>query len=193
MTPGSATTHKTAEVQMSSEDTLSISRDTPIADPSALDEEWHIVYPLPNIDDGDIAEHCRQLFRVLEDSCLIDEEDCHIFPTGRAFFICTNWADLTRRYFGEDRTAVMGYLHTDNDTSAISEQYEGHDFALLDSRFIIDGWLTGVGLEKPGRATPGLYDLQDKDDAAEIARLYGSQAAWELSGSSHESMQPKPF
>lgn len=179
---------------MSSEDASPIIRDTPVADPSALDEDWHIAYPLPGIQDDTIAGHCRKLFQVMEDSCLLDEdEECHIFPTGKAFFICTNWANLTRRYFGEDRIVVMGYLHIHNQASAISEQYEGHDFAVLDGRFIVDGWITGVGLEQPGRATPGLYDLQNKDDAAEIARLYGDQTAWELSGSSYESAEPKPF
>jgi len=178
---------------MSSDEASLLIRDTPIADPSALDENWHIAYPLPGFQNETIAEHCRQLFQVLEASCLVDEDECHIFPTGRAFFICTNWANLTRRYFGEGRTVVMGYLHENNETSAISAQYEGHDFAVLDGRYIIDGWLTGVGLERPGRATPGLYDLQNEDDAAEIARLYGNQAVWELSGSSYEAAAPKPF
>ncbi|TLX15909.1 hypothetical protein [Rhizobium sp. MHM7A] len=179
---------------MSFEEKSPVIRDTSIAYPSARDEDWHIAYPLPGVQDKTVAEHCRQLFHALEDSCLFDEdEECHVFPTGKAFYICTNWANLTRRYFGEDRAVVMGYLHDNNETSAISEKYEGHDFTLLDGRYIVDGWVTGVGLEKPGRATPGLYDLQNEDDAAEIARLYGNQAAWELSGSSYESTEPKPF
>ena len=178
---------------MSDEDDHPATRDTPVADPKSLDEEWHIVYPLPNIATDSIADHSRELFKVLEASCLFnEEEECHVFPTGRAFFICSNWADLTRRYFGEQRTEVMGYLHVDNKSSAISAQFEGHDFALVDGRFIIDGWLTGVGLEQPGRATPGVYDMQNPDDTAEITRLYGNRSAWELSGSSFEEPGLKP-
>jgi hypothetical protein len=164
-----------------------------LTETSTFNEDWHVEYPLPGTQDEPIAQHCQKLFKVLEDSCLLDEDECHVFPTGKAFFICTNWANLTRRYFGEDRTVVMGYLHENNETSVISEQYEGHDFALVDGRFIVDGWVTGVGLERPGRATPGLYDLRNKDDADEIARLYGNRAAWEVSGQSYDATAPKPF
>jgi hypothetical protein len=179
---------------MPSEDEKPIARDTPVADPASVDEDWHVPYPLPGAQAGSVVEHARALFKVLEESCLFDEEEeCHIFPTGKAFFICTNWANLTRRYFGENRTEVMGYLHVNNEISAISKQYEGHDFAVVDGRFIVDGWVTGVGLEQPGRATPGLYDMQDQDDAAEIVRLYGDKTAWELSGSSYAITEPTPF
>lgn len=177
---------------MSPEEELPIKRDTPVADPNSLNEDWHVPYPVPDTTAGTIADHSRALFKVLEESCLLNEdEECHVFPTGKAFFICTNWADLTRRYFGEHRTEVMGYLHINNESSAISQQYEGHDFAIVDGRFIIDGWLTGVGLEQPGRVTPGVYDMQHPDDAAEIARLYGDRNAWELSGSSYVESGPK--
>lgn len=190
--PGSNYELNLADSPMPSEDEQFIDRDIPVGDAASLDEDWHIPYPLPDIQGCTIADHSQALFKVLEDSCLFhDDEECHVFPTGKAFFICTNWADLTRRYFGEHRTEVMGYLHINNETSAISEQYEGHDFAVVDGRFIVDGWLTGVGLEKPGRFTPGVYDMQHPDDAAEIARLYGTQQAWELSGSSYEDNGPK--
>jgi hypothetical protein len=178
---------------MSLEEAPQIIRDTPVADPATLNEDWQIVYPLPGVQDESIERHCSRLFKALEDSCLLDEDECHVFPTGKAFFICTNWANLTQRYFGEDRAVVMGYLHVNNSTSAISEQYEGHDFTVVDDRFIVDGWVTGVGLESPGRATPGVYDLHDKMDAAEIARLYGKQSAWELSGCSYEATGLTPL
>lgn len=166
---------------------------TPLADPQAYDEEWHVAFPLSATPDAPVKEHCRLLFAALEDSCLFDdEEERHVFPTGKDFYICTNWADLTRRYFGEDRAVVMGYLHEQNEASAISEKYEGHDFVVLDGRFVVDGWVTGVGLEVPGRASPGVYDLEDQADAAEITRLYGDRAAWEFSGSCFELAGPPP-
>lgn len=169
-------------------------RDAPLADPDALDESWFIPFPEGQLAERTVAEHCKSLFADLEKSCLFNgDEECYVFPTGMAFMICTNWADLTRRYFGEDRAIVVGYLHEDNEGSKISEEHGGHDFVILDDRYIIDGWLTGVSLEQSDRLTPGVYDLENDDDASEIARLYGNRAAWEPSGSCHDMTKPLTF
>jgi hypothetical protein len=168
--------------------------ETPIADPSLYNEEWRVPYPAEHGHALSVPDHCKTLFKVLEGSCLFDEEDeCYVFPTGKAFLICSNWADLTRRYFGEDRAVVMGYSHENNSGSAISAQYEGHDFAIVDNRYIVDGWLTGVNLEAEGRQTPGVYDLNDPVDAGENARLYGDKRAWEFSASCYEHTGHSPF
>lgn len=154
---------------------------------AGFDENWHIAYPLSGAESISIPEQCQQLFAALVGSSLFDEEEeRHVFPNGTDFYICSNWADLTRAYFGEDRVVVLGYLHEDNPTSAISAEYEGHDFALIDDRYIVDGWLTGGNLETKGRQTPGFFDLENEADKAEIIRLYGDRSTWEPSASCYQ-------
>ncbi len=69
---------------------------------------------------------------------------------------------------------IMGYFHNDNPSALLGEAEGGHDFLLVDGRFIVDLW----GYDYDGRVPEGVLDLDDPRDAAFITALYGSRDSW---------------
>lgn len=114
------------------------------------------------------------------------------FPNGWDHVICTSWAVDLRDRLGPDRVEVVGFLEEDNPGSAIAVECEGHDFALVDGRYIADGWLVwiAVNLPFPERVYPGIYDLENPEDKAEIERLYGDRTKWLPSGPPYVAPSP---
>lgn len=102
------------------------------------------------------------------------EEDGSLFPDGSRVVECTNWARYARRAHGA-RVKIYGFFCEDNPSAtAMDRLAEGHDFAVLDNRFIIDGWLTSV----EGELAEPLIDLEDPGMARAVQRFYGSPACW---------------
>lgn len=86
--------------------------------------------------------------------------------------ICTSHA----RYIAskEPNTRVMGFFAEKN-PCAMSEVAEGHDFAVIDGRYIVDTWLHGweQQLSSP------VLDMQNDADKLIIQHWYGNPEHWE--------------
>ena len=67
---------------------------------------------------------------------------------------------------------VHGYRHDDNPDAALGEGEGGHDFVIVDGRWLVDWWAKDTYQERD------LYDLQDPVDQALVLRLYGDPEKW---------------
>jgi hypothetical protein len=102
--------------------------------------------------------------------------ECTVFPNGEHWARCTFWARGVEAALGADRVKVIGFSNDENPTAEISKPIFGHDFALVDERFIVDGWAKYVASHVG--AQPGVYDLDDEKDADVVRFLYGDRDCW---------------
>ena len=103
------------------------------------------------------------------------EDDGTLFPDGRRAVECTSWAAYARRVHGA-RVEIRGFFCEDNPRArGMDRLAPGHDFAVLDGRWILDGWLANVEQE----IDDPLIDMQDPARAELIERYYGDPARWE--------------
>jgi hypothetical protein len=107
-------------------------------------------------------------------------EDCpdlvSVFPGGLSATVCTNYAIHVLRAL-PDRVVIVGFANVDNPTSrAAREEFhpEGHDFAVVDDRFVVDPWVSLVA----GVSQQICFDLHNERDAALVLDLYGPRACW---------------
>jgi hypothetical protein len=71
------------------------------------------------------------------------------------------------------RVQIYGFPNEKNPTAKASGWHPGgHDFAVVDDRYILDPWVRHVHAQD--LATPIVYDLQDPDTCF----IYGPRAAW---------------
>ena len=102
------------------------------------------------------------------------EDDGSLFPDGTRAVECTNWARYVRRAHGA-RAKLYGFHCEDNPTATGMERLAGgHDFAVLDDRYIIDGWLASVESE----LTDPVLDMHDPALAETILTFYGKPECW---------------
>lgn len=99
---------------------------------------------------------------------------------GPAVF-CDSWARFVVAALPE-RAKKMGFWmhgagginYEDNDESALADYCDGHAFAVVDDRFIVDGWLKNV----EGLSRQAVFDMQDPADAQQIRHFYGNPQTW---------------
>lgn len=96
-----------------------------------------------------------------------------LFPSGGQWFICTDWADYVRRAYGK-RAKLYGF-HTENNPAPGMENFDGHDFAVVDGRYIVDGWLPNI----EGLHHSAVIDMQDPAEKETVAKFYGNPKRWE--------------
>lgn len=99
------------------------------------------------------------------------------FSNGDAVFICTHSARRIAARFGG---RVVGFDRESNPSAAIAEDQDGHDFALVGERYVVDYWASRV----TGLLKRGIFDLNHVDDRIEITRLYGPPENWQPLSSS---------
>lgn len=102
-----------------------------------------------------------------------------LMPDGTSAVCCTNYAHHVRRVLGDMgcEVAVVGFANEDNPTSrcAIVEYHPGgHDFAIVDDRYLIDPWVRLVAAVEDQI----FYDLNDPADAAKARDIYGPRECW---------------
>ena len=86
-----------------------------------------------------------------------------------------SWAIEARKIYGE-RLQIYGFWAYENPQACIlGNLRERHDFAVLDERWLIDGWITKFYSDEGA----GLVDLSDTADIARSSGLYGDRATWE--------------
>lgn len=100
--------------------------------------------------------------------------ECTVFADGWAVFVCTNWARAVRRIEGPERCELFGFLSEEVPESEIARQCGGHDFAVVDGRYLVDGWAKEIDR----CADVAVFDLDDAATAAEVLRLYGPRSKW---------------
>jgi len=102
-----------------------------------------------------------------------------LLPHGGSGVCCTEYAKHIRLSLKPDghKVDVVGFANEDNPTSlcAIDEYHPGgHDFAIVDGRYLIDPWVRLVaGLEQQI-----FYDLEDEKDLAKALSVYGPRDCW---------------
>lgn len=92
---------------------------------------------------------------------------------------CTGYACALRKKLGPERVQVFGFHSEDNEDSSIGQEAGGHDFAVVDGRWIVDPWVTEFYSDQQGGGSRGVFDMQDPEDAAEVRRLYGKRSTWQ--------------
>lgn len=96
--------------------------------------------------------------------------------TGRDLYGMCSWtaAIFTWEFNGQQ----IGYTHgrehgwPANDSAVIVAKDLGHDFCLIDGRWLVDFWAWRVFHERD------LYDLQNPRDNTIVNALYGDRSAW---------------
>ena len=115
-----------------------------------------------------------------------DEDGASSFrESGYSGTQCTGFACEIQRKIGKARVKVVGFPEGTNPQSAIAQDAGGHDFAVVDDRFIVDPWLQEVSA---GRITLRggaelevdrvVFDLEDPNDFKTVRNLYGDPRAW---------------
>lgn len=113
------------------------------------------------------------------------------FPDGASATVCTNYAIQIGRRLPE-RTLIFGFANTDNPLSRVAREEihpGGHDFAVIDDRFIVDPWVRLVA----GVSEQICFDLEDEHDAAIALDFYGPREAWRRMREAEEQVECNPF
>ena len=76
------------------------------------------------------------------------------------------------------RVQVFTFAAEDNPWAAVSEDRDGHDFAVVDGRYIVDPWALEVGVVWRRMRGQRVLDMRDKTHADEIDHLYGDPDMW---------------
>ena len=116
-----------------------------------------------------------EFLEALEEEAFYNEEaEEWQFRDGAACFLCSSSAIQVARQFGG---LVFGYYSSDNPTAHIgSHSHDGHDFALIDDRWLVDYWAWRV----ERLITTPIFDLREQSDRTDIHRLYGDAERWSL-------------
>lgn len=101
-----------------------------------------------------------------------DGEGVWRFRDGSMCSICTSAAALVAREFDG---MVLGYWAKNNPTAFIGAPItEGHDFALVSGRWIVDYWAFRVARVSP----QAIFDLRLPSDSQIAQWLYGEHRSW---------------
>lgn len=101
-----------------------------------------------------------------------------VFPDGTSAVCCTEYARQIYKAM-PDRTVIFGFANIANPTSRVARDLfhpGGHDFAVVDDRYIVDPWVRLVA----GRLLQIVFDLQDPLEAANALDIYGPRACWKV-------------
>lgn len=85
------------------------------------------------------------------------------------------WAGAARRMLGT-RAKLLGFWSFENPSADLLETVSDHHaFALVDERFLVDGWSRHV----MGLASSAVFDLSDPATLATHSGIFGSPHCWE--------------
>ncbi len=101
-----------------------------------------------------------------------------LFPDDTSAICCTNYAiQIARAMPG--RVHIFGFANENNPTSRVAREGihpDGHDFAVVDNRYLVDPWIRLVAAES-GQI---VFDLEDPLDATSVRDTYGPKECWTL-------------
>lgn len=88
--------------------------------------------------------------------------------------VCTDYAYWARDVLGCGQ--VFGFFDSANPGTETGNFCGGHDFLVIDDRFIVDLWLREV----PNWTKQVVFDLESSDDAASVKKFFGDRKRWTL-------------
>ena len=115
-------------------------------------------------------------FRSAAFTKLVDKE---ITKDGSSF-ICSYVASAVKM-LGGDRIKVYGFSSGENPSAKYFEdedEEEGHHFAVLDNRYIIDPWIHDNFAEDGKPFNKSVFDMNDDKDKELISYIYGDKKSW---------------
>ena len=89
---------------------------------------------------------------------------------------CTDYAEFIYNAL-PGRVEIWGFANEDNPNCRIAQEEwhpGGHDFAIVDNRFIVDPWPRLVACT----CDQMVFDLKDSDEAEAASRIYGTKGDW---------------
>jgi hypothetical protein len=103
-----------------------------------------------------------------------EDDSVALLPGGGAFGICTFGANYVIKELGHGQR--YGFQVEDNPTvtDSLIDGAGGHDFAVIEGRYIVDPWYALTQSD-----AQGVYDLQSSKDREAIESIYGNPACWE--------------
>lgn len=139
------------------------------------DEALGVVFLVDGCDEPVSPEALDKMFAGLQKS---EMPECRsVFRDGLDAICCTNYAIQVAKAL-PGRTQIVGFANEDNPTSRVAREEihpGGHDFAIVDGRYIVDPWIKLVAAE----SEQVVFDLCDPGDAAIALDIYGPRACWE--------------
>lgn len=99
-----------------------------------------------------------------------------LLPDGGSAVCCTDYASYIFNQL-PGRVRIYGFANEDNPTSRVAREEihpGGHDFAVVDERYIVDPWPRLV----PGVLDQMVFDLTDPKDQALALDVYGPRTCW---------------
>lgn len=104
-----------------------------------------------------------------------DWEESALLPSGLPMSRCTNSATYICEVLGGGD--IYGFRIKDNPVESESVSCsQGHDFAVINGRFIVDPWISLY----TGESKQGVFDIKDPKDRKAIVRIYGNCELWQL-------------
>jgi len=104
-----------------------------------------------------------------------DGNEIATLPDGNEMGRCTNCAHFVVATVG--RGQVFGFLVDHNPvTHDEIDACGGHDFAVIDGRFIVDPWISHY----TGCEEQTVFDMQSNDDLEMITSIYGNPSNWKV-------------
>ena len=119
---------------------------------------------------------------IYDDPKIIKDIEERITKDGSSF-ICTYVASLVKKLEG-DNVKIYGFSTYKNPEADYFVELEGedsddgHHFAVLDDRYIIDPWIYNNYKNYPQTFNRSVFDLQSKDDEEIIKYVYGDKNNW---------------
>lgn len=92
--------------------------------------------------------------------------------SGHPFIICTNIARFLKENFFP-QAEIKGYSIYDNPEAEIGQDCDGHDFIVIDGRYILEFWYKHVECVED---CPVLIDIQEQPEL--VKKYYGDPATW---------------
>lgn len=139
------------------------------------DEAMGVVFDVDGHDEPISPERLNELFGGLRNE---EMPECRsVFRDGLDAICCTNYAIQVAKAL-PGRTQIVGFANENNPTSRVAREEihpGGHDFAIVDGRYLVDPWIKLVAAEDD----QVVFDLDDPIDAAVALDIYGPRECWE--------------
>ncbi|MBU2761164.1 Eco57I restriction-modification methylase domain-containing protein [Acidithiobacillus sulfurivorans] len=99
-----------------------------------------------------------------------------LFPDGTSAVFCSNYALQVKQAMPNHDVQIVGFETSDNPDCAVSRENwgDGHDFAIVDHRYLVDAWAKLV----EGLRQRIVYDMLDDQDVRIVAETYGDPLKW---------------
>lgn len=97
-----------------------------------------------------------------------------LLPDGGRASSCADCAYYIRSL--EPTTAIYGFWSSENTRWAGVMLVDGHDFAVVENRYIVDPWI----VDTECLSDRAVFDLESPLDQTEVRRLYGDPKSWHL-------------